>query len=275
MRDSRPDPEAIGEERRLTGRAQWDQYWAELQLPLVVKRNRHTLYLNAILDAFDRFFPRDDTLTALELGGAPGQYLAYLHRRYGYRVSCLDYSTVGCAGTKENFRLLDIPVDVYEADLFDESVTLPSFDIVYSLGLIEHFDSQSSVVRQHVRFLKPGGLLVLGVPNFQGVNGWFLSRLAPRLLQEHQLSAMNLQSWRTFEQELGLAPVFKQYVGGFEPSIFLRREDGSRGARAPFLVARMLTRLLHSHFRFLRHLNGRLWSGYAIGAYRLQDRAEG
>lgn len=40
-----------------------------------------------------------------------------------------------------------------------------SFDVVYSMGTIEHFDESESAVREMARVLRPGGRLLLGVPN--------------------------------------------------------------------------------------------------------------
>lgn len=40
-----------------------------------------------------------------------------------------------------------------------------SFDVVYSMGTIEHFDESEDAVREMARVLKPGGRVILGVPN--------------------------------------------------------------------------------------------------------------
>jgi SAM-dependent methyltransferase len=40
-----------------------------------------------------------------------------------------------------------------------------SFDAVYSMGTIEHFDESDVAVREMARVLKPGGRAVVGVPN--------------------------------------------------------------------------------------------------------------
>ena len=40
-----------------------------------------------------------------------------------------------------------------------------SFDVIYSMGTIEHFDESEEAVAEMVRVLKPGGRLILGVPN--------------------------------------------------------------------------------------------------------------
>jgi ubiquinone/menaquinone biosynthesis C-methylase UbiE len=40
-----------------------------------------------------------------------------------------------------------------------------SFDIVYSLGVVEHFKETETSVREHVRVCKPGGTVIVVVPN--------------------------------------------------------------------------------------------------------------
>lgn len=40
-----------------------------------------------------------------------------------------------------------------------------SFDAVYSMGTIEHFDETEEAVREMARVLKPGGRAIVGVPN--------------------------------------------------------------------------------------------------------------
>ena len=40
-----------------------------------------------------------------------------------------------------------------------------SFDVIYSMGTIEHFDESADAVAEMARVLKPGGRVILGVPN--------------------------------------------------------------------------------------------------------------
>jgi SAM-dependent methyltransferase len=256
------------EAEELTELRYWDDHWAAVQLPQEARHQPGKLYLNEILRVFDRFLPHNDRLTALEVGGAPGTYLAYVRRAFGYRVACLDYSATGCEATERNCKSMGISVDVYNADLFDDRVALPQFDVVYSLGLIEHFSDPVPVVARHIRLLKPGGILLLGVPNFLGINLVFLSRLAPGLVAQHELSVMDLRRWETFEERFNLEVLFKGYVGGFEPGVFRRREDANRRTAVPYFVARVLSRLLSRHGGLLRRLNSRWWSGYAMAVYR-------
>ena len=172
----------------LADRKFWNDYWKGKPLPVEIKRTKNSLYLNQILNILDEYLPKNNHLSILEIGGAPGQYLAYMHKNFGYDIHCLDYSDIGCRKTEENFRLLNIQGKVYQENLFSEDLALPQFDIVYSMGFIEHFSDVQAVIQNHLKLIKPGGILLVGVPNFLGINLFFLKRLAPELVSKHNFS---------------------------------------------------------------------------------------
>lgn len=233
-----------------------------------VKKSKDSLYLNEILNIFDTYLPKDNHLSILEIGGSPGQYLIYMHRQFGYKIHCLDYSEIGCVKTRENYELLNIHGEIYQQDLFSEHHNLPLFDIVYSLGFIEHFSNLSLVIEKHLGLLKQNGVLIIGAPNFLGINHWFLKRLAPELLSKHNLETMDISNWTSFEKEFGLKIVFKGYVGGFEPQIFNRRERKSFWNSMLKSVTRNLSSVLTHHLKALRKFNSRYFSGYVMGVYQ-------
>ena len=252
----------------LTERDFWENWWEEWSLPLEKRKSKQDRYQNEILRVFDSYLPKDSKLSILEIGGAPGQYLAYMRKNFGYEVSCLDYTNVGYLKTKENFDLLHISGHVYQADLFSEELTLPQFDIVYSLGFIEHFSDLNMVIEKHLRLLKPGGILLIGTPNFLGINHFFAKRLTPKLLSVHNLAAMDTRNWTSFEDAFGLEVLFKGYVGGFEPRVFWRCENKNLQNWVLRAILYALSLSYSSHSRILRRVNGRRTSGFAIGVYR-------
>jgi 2-polyprenyl-3-methyl-5-hydroxy-6-metoxy-1,4-benzoquinol methylase len=255
----------------LTDQAYWDAYWEGIVLPQQIVRGEASYYLNQILDVFDAYLGRGNGRCVLEIGGAPGQYLAYLARALGYEISCLDYSARGCESTRRNFALLGIEGAVYQKDLFSDISGLPLFDVVYSLGLIEHFADLTGIVGKHLQLLKPGGLLLLGCPNFTGVYYLLLKSLAPILLSRHNLDSMRLSQWREFEEAFRLEALFRGYVGGFEPNILDRCERNTARNRILLRVVRMLRTVQNNYPRrlgVLRHRNSRLTSGYVMGVYR-------
>jgi SAM-dependent methyltransferase len=71
--------------------------------------------------------------------------------------------------------------DLHEAVLGDlRTVDLPpmSFDIIYNSFVLEHVDGAKTVLENFARWLKPGGLIILRVPNRDSVYGFF-TRLTP------------------------------------------------------------------------------------------------
>jgi SAM-dependent methyltransferase len=254
---------------RYTDEAFWDDYWVSLPLPVEIDKDRNVV-IHEITDVLDRFLETDRVLRVLEIGGAPGQYAAYLHRRFGHSVTVFDSSPVGCAKARENFTLLDVPGDVIEGDLFEPPIELPAFDVVYSLGLIEHFGDVTAAVRAHADLVAPGGLLLLGAPNLFGVNGPLLRRLTPSFLSKHHVEATYETTWDRFERELELTRLYRGFLGGFDPSMFWRIESRKLTDRvlhqALWYVGKAFER---PTLRFLRRPNSRLWSTYLMGAYRV------
>ncbi len=254
------------QEERLTSRSHWDEYWEDLELPAEISRKDGPPLLQAEMDIFERYLPRGP-LSVLEIGGAPGQYLAYFYRHFGFNVSSLDYSPEGCKKTGENFRLLGIDGKVYQEDLFGDLAALPRFDIVFSMGLVEHFDKLDAVIEKHLNLLKPGGILLIGMPNFRGINRFFIKRFAPGQLSMHNLHSMDIRTWEGFERKFSLEKIFKGYVGGFEPMTFMMRENDNSHSFLYF-TARILNSLFHRRIRLFRKFNSMYISGYIMGIYR-------
>ena len=160
------------------------------------------------------------------------------YRRCACRCAILDYSTSGCAIAKANFNALGIELTIYEADLLASELT-DRFDFVYSLGLVEHFPDYAAAVAAQAKLVKTGGVMLIGMPNFRGVNGWFARRIDRARFDSHNLEAMNFEGWDTFEEELGLQRLFRGYVGGFEPAVFATPATSSAaGARLLASTAR-------------------------------------
>ena len=223
-----PSPQASN---ALTTSELWDEYWQSSQLPVEITKGAQTT-TDAILKVIDRFLASNSRLSVLEVGGAPGGYLAHVWRQFGHEVCVLDNSPVGIESHSAELQAARYPGTGAEGDLFAPDDTAPKFDIVFSLGLIEHFADTHAVVAAHLAYLKPGGTLIVGCPNFQGINLALLRELSPSLLDWHNLEAMDIADWPSFERRLGLEVKFRDYVGGFQPSMFWRCESGSIVDRA-------------------------------------------
>jgi SAM-dependent methyltransferase len=70
------------------------------------------------------------------------------------------------------------------------------FDVVYSNGFIEHFTKWEDVLLKHARLVKPGGLLMVSVPNFVGgFQSWFHQTLDHENYERHFTPSMNPEKW--------------------------------------------------------------------------------
>ena len=58
-----------------------------------------------------------------------------------------------------------------------------TFDVVWSQGLIEHFDDSTAITREHYAVLRPGGVALISVPyRYSYHNVWYILT-RPRLLR--------------------------------------------------------------------------------------------
>jgi SAM-dependent methyltransferase len=257
--------------KELTEQNFWEDYWKTRGESIIeVKRTKKGLSINAILDAFDKFLKPDENATILEIGGAPGQYLVYMARNFKYKVSSLDYSRVGNEQTIRNMKACGIDVNVFEKDILAEDFKngLPLFDIVYSLGFVEHFEDLNLVVKRHLELLKPGGTLIIGVPNLTGIYRLFLKKTAPGHLAIHNLTSMYEKRWDSFEKEYNLTRLYRSYIGGFEPLVMKKLEKKNPVNLFLNFIVKGLTVVFSFQFNFLRKFNSRFWSGYLIGVYK-------
>jgi SAM-dependent methyltransferase len=139
-------------------------------------------------------------MRVLELGCAPGKLLAWVAHDLGAEVSGLDYSERGIAWSRQLFETLAISGDLRHEDVFTTTFPPGSFDVVFSVGLIEHFEEPARIVRAHVALLKPGGTAIISVPDYHGLYGRVQRWFDAESLTYHNLDIM------TPEALAGLAP---------------------------------------------------------------------
>jgi 2-polyprenyl-3-methyl-5-hydroxy-6-metoxy-1,4-benzoquinol methylase len=109
----------------------------------------------------------------LEIGAGDSGWLPYYAKRWGFQVSGLDYSPVGCDRAAELGRRSGVHVDLILADMFAPPPALAeAFDAVLSMGVIEHYEETVMTLKALARFVRPGGVILTVVPNVPGLPGW-------------------------------------------------------------------------------------------------------
>lgn len=86
-------------------------------------------------------------------------------REQGAQVVGLDLSRVVAFQARRNARANGHAPALLRADIRELPFAAGSFDVVYTMGTIEHIDEYREAIREIHRVLKPGGRAVIGVPH--------------------------------------------------------------------------------------------------------------
>jgi SAM-dependent methyltransferase len=96
----------------------------------------------------------------LEMGAGTGRLTAGFLER-GFTGTCYDLGSESRALLRSNLATFGASVQV--VDTLD-AVAVGSFDYVFAFEVLEHIDSDVDALRAWIRFLKPGGRLLISVP---------------------------------------------------------------------------------------------------------------
>jgi SAM-dependent methyltransferase len=131
-----------------------------------------------------------------EIGCAPGKTLTWVAREIQTAVSGIDYSPTGVDTARWLCNGLGVQADIRCEDAMNSSFEDGVFDLVFSCGLIEHFEDPAPMVAAHVRLLAPGGTALIAVPNYSGIYLKLQAWCDPANLAIHNLGIMNVQAMR-------------------------------------------------------------------------------
>jgi SAM-dependent methyltransferase len=123
----------------------------------------------------------------------------------GARTFGIDLSHVVAHRARANARDEHFDVSIVRADIRDLPFLDGSFDVVYTMGTIEHIDEYPAALREIHRVLRLGGTAIIGVPNF-----WdpFLRPLivaALELVGKYPYAPEKSFTWRELRREVEAA----------------------------------------------------------------------
>jgi SAM-dependent methyltransferase len=234
------------------GQKYWNAIWEKL--PPVELYNGPACEHHPVLS---RFLSNTGGGDAVEIGCATGNYMIYVNKEFGYRVDGIDYAdnmdyvrkNLSCNGIEDS--------ELFHADLF-RFAPPKKYDLVLSGGFVEHFDDHELVVKKHAEWAKPGGLVVLIVPNLTHVHrllcGWF----EPEALRTHRFPLMHRNVMRRTLEKTGLQVLHCEYHRTFRPTYNL--------PGAVRLMSRAVEKLLHACR--LDNIGNRFASPYLISISR-------
>jgi len=137
--------------------------------------------LSSVVKPGDRF---------LEIGCAPGEILAWVARHLRAQVAGIDCSATGIAEANRRLRALGVAADLRCEDAFHTTLPSNGFDVVYSAGLIEHFQRPADMVGVHISLARPGGTILITVPNYAGALGRVVQHFRSDVGEYHNFGIM-------------------------------------------------------------------------------------
>jgi len=202
--------------KKLTKLEQWNSYYQNRELPKKMDMKKYKYYL------FDKFFKAHldkGKKRILEVGCGCSPYLPYFHKEFGYEVYGLDYSKVGCQLAQENLRLLNTTGKIYCEDIMNTSLPNEFFDIIFSSGVIEHFDSPLIILKKMVELLRPNGILITFIPNTTNFMWQRLyNKVNKNAFKGHKI--LTPVDIKEYYKILGLTNIEANYLGTFKISTF-------------------------------------------------------
>lgn len=157
---------------RLTDEIYWSNGYRKRKSIVPVSITKSVNYCN--LKLFERLNAQNlADKRVLELGGGGSSWLAYLASRFpSSKFVGLDYSEAGCKLLKDYADEHGLNnLDYRCMDFFEDDSSLGMFDLVYSLGVVEHFVDLVRILARFKSFVAPNGIMMTVVPNMAGVIG--------------------------------------------------------------------------------------------------------
>lgn len=196
------------------GEHYWDSAWQAAALPRLVVPDDKRLR-NHVRRCFHNFFSgvmaarRGQRL--IEVGCANSVWLPYFASEHGCSVTGLDYSATGCASAQALLTAAGIEGKVFHGDIWaPPAELLGAFNLVFTYGLVEHFEPTEHILMALSKLLRPGGVMITIVPNMVGWVGLVQKHINRRVFDIHV--PIGLEDIQTAHQRAGLTPQHTRYL---------------------------------------------------------------
>lgn len=186
----------------------WDQEIGRIKLPSQINISDYADVHNLL----SKNLPTGK-YECIEIGCAPGKWLAYFNEHFGYIPSGIEYSAIGADVSRKNLSLLNIECEVYHADFFNFS-SQKHYDVVFTNGFIEHFPGSTGVMQKLASLLKPNGTIVTIIPNCYGLNGKISKTFRPAVFYGH--IPIDVDTLVSLHEQEGFHTLFSAYCGGVQ-----------------------------------------------------------
>jgi 2-polyprenyl-3-methyl-5-hydroxy-6-metoxy-1,4-benzoquinol methylase len=165
----------------------------------------------------------------LEVGCGRSPWLPFLARNLDCRIAGIDIEPHAAELARANLKGAGARGEVICGDAFALSGRKDlraSFDLLYSMGVMEHYADVIGRLSILAGYLRPGGRILTTVPNLQGVN-WLLQRLGSlQTLRAHVV--YDIERLVKVHEAAGFQTIASGYVGFFDGHVTSAAGTSSR-----------------------------------------------
>ncbi len=193
----------------LAGQQYWEKTWKDRKVIGAINLKNYTQSRFDFI--FNQYLPLKEGLRLIEAGCAQSSWLPYFNLRFHYEISGIDYSETGCEKAKQNLLNYNVQGTILCRNFFDKNRDLQQgYNIVFSRGVIEHFEKPEIVLKKFYNFLKTDSMIVTIIPNMAGLMGKLQKMVNKPVYDLH--IPMNLNELKDFHSKAGFKEIFSSYI---------------------------------------------------------------
>ncbi len=176
-----------GDSSALTDSDHWDRKWSGAhRIRELSPRHEYFGRRGLFMRMVRRWISDLNGATVLELGGGGlNRRLLALSMWGGAEVHALDYSPVSLELLDRLFEANGVTVTAHQGDFESFDFGGQQFDLVVHWGVLEHFSDPAPLLKLSADLVRPGGSLLLSMPNMCGPCGYFWKRWSPEGWKTH------------------------------------------------------------------------------------------
>lgn len=190
---------------RLTDQNYWENAWKNVKIPTIAKPNHD------LLKTFANNLPKPSKrISLIEIGCAPGGWLAFFSNTFNYNVSGVEYANNAYEKTLANLAAQKIKANIIKDDFFNLTTSVKRNDIVFSAGFIEHFKNTRDVLFKIADLSQ--NYVVTIIPNLYGINGFICRQFRRSVYEKH--NPISLRELSSLHENAGFKTIICQYSAG-------------------------------------------------------------
>lgn len=224
----------------LAGKSYWDSVYTNLNSfnytdAWTPKSYSEKLIAFKLDEAIVKLKPK----SILEIGCGNSFWLIYINKKYGVKVAGLDYSEKGCELARVRLSSANVDANIFCEDFFIENIEIVGkYDLVFSLGVAEHFDDTAGAIENLMKYVNTNGFLFTEIPNFHYSIYYFICKIwQPKQLEKHKI--FGLYKLQSIYNKLGFVDLTGSYLGLFSLDVIAWGSE----ARFPKLEKRLIYRI--------------------------------